>query len=301
MSLLIGLMAATAVLLLFYGVRAVRAPGYEAALARFGTATASYGPRSRFNRLVRPAARVLARHVTIFRILSDDVKVQRRLDYAGNPHQLTPFEFYGLQVYGATAGLAVAFLWTLIGLPGGTLFMLALPFLGFFYPVLWLRGKARKRQAAITIALPDLLDMLAVCVSAGMGFDIALGLLSSNEEGPLYEEIRRLLRELRIGEPRDRAFRRLSERNSSVELRNFIDALLQAEDLGTPIAATLERQAEDMRTARHQRAREQGARASNNISLVTVFLIMPSILFLIFGGIALAVLTSGALEQITPQ
>lgn len=161
--------------------------------------------------------------------------------------------------------LLVGVLWLYGGLPLGPFALILLPISGFCWPLLWLRTKVRRRQQAISVALPDLLDMLAVCVSAGMGFDVALTLLAERGEGPLYEELDRLLRELRIGEPREQAFRHLSERNSSEALRSFVDALLQAEELGSPIAATLERQAEDLRIYRRHRAREQGAKAATKI------------------------------------
>ncbi|MFQ3633575.1 type II secretion system F family protein, partial [Roseiflexus sp.] len=150
----------------------------------------------------------------------------------------------------------------------------------------------KRRQHAITVALPDLLDMLAVCVSAGMGFDIALTLLVERGEGPLYEEMGRMLRELQMGAPREQAFRNLAMRNSSDALRGFIDALLQAEELGSPIAATLERQAEDIRIGRRYRAREEGAKAATKITLIVVVLVTPSVLCLIVAALGMSIMRS---------
>ena len=292
MSFLIGLMMSIALLMLYRSVVRLRTPGYEEQLMPFGTAR-PVQQYTRYERLVRPWALRLA-DFSLLQGLSEPEKIARQLDYAGNPGGITAHEFYGVQVYGLVAGLAIGSLWLLLGLPFGVLLLFLLPIFGFYYPRLWLRGKVRRRQHAITVALPDLLDMLAVCVAAGMGFDVALTLLTERGEGPLYEELGRLLRELRIGEPRDQAFRHVVKRNSSEELRSFVDALLQADELGTPIAATLERQAEDMRVSRRHRARAAGAKAATKISLVIVFVVVPSLLCVILAGIVMVITKSGA-------
>jgi tight adherence protein C len=292
MSVVIGLMFTIAIQMFIAGYRRIRTPGYEAQLEAI-IAARQQRPRTRYERLVRPLALRLADSFGALRGLSDPVQLARQLDYANHPAGLTAHELYGVQLYFALVGLLTGGLWFYLGMPFGPIALLSLPIAGFYAPRLWLRGKVRRRQRAITVALPDLLDMLAVCVSAGMGFDIALALLTERGEGPIYEELDRLLRELRIGEPREQAFRHMSERNSSKELRQFIDALLQAEELGAPIATTLERQAEDMRVTRRHRARAQGAKAATKIALVVVMLVMPSVLCIIGGGLILSISRSG--------
>lgn len=289
MSALIGMMFTVAVLMLFSGVQRIRSTGLESQLAPYADANGDNGPRTRYARWVRPLALKFADGFGVFRGILDQNKIARQLDFAGNPGGMTAHEFYGVQLYAALVGLIVGVIWLYSGLPLGAFALILLPLGGFFWPSFWLRGKVKKRQHAISVALPDLLDMLAVCVSSGMGFDIALTLLAERGEGPLYEEIERLLRELRIGEPRDQAFRHMTERNSSEALRSFVDAILQAEDLGSPIAATLERQAEDMRIYRRHRAREQGAKAATKISLVVVIAVMPSVLCIILGALVLSI------------
>ncbi|HEU4324273.1 MAG TPA: type II secretion system F family protein [Roseiflexaceae bacterium] len=289
MSAVIGMMMSLAVLLLFSGVQRIRAPGIREQIAQYGEAQRASAPQSRYERWVRPLALRLAGGFTMLRGLTDPQQTARQLVYAGSPRGIGEHEFYGVQVYGGLAGLVAGVVWLYGGLPLGPFALILLPIGGFCWPLLWLRVQVKRRQQAISVALPDLLDMLAVCVSAGMGFDIALTLLAERGEGPLYEELDRLLRELRIGEPREQAFRHLSQRNSSEALRSFVDALLQAEELGSPIAATLERQAEDLRIYRRHRAREQGAKAATKISLVVVVAVMPSVLCVILGALALAV------------
>lgn len=289
MSTLIGMMFSIAVTMAFAGVRRLRTPGYQGYIAAYGELSGDNGPKSFYGRWIKPSALKLARMFGSLRNSSSQTDVLKQLDYAGNPGNITPDELFGTQLFGATIGLIIGGLWHYIGLPFGAIFFLLLPIVGFMYPRLWLRGKVRRRQHAISIALPDLLDMLAVCVSAGMGFDIALGLLTDNGSGPLYEELRCLLRELSIGEPRDIAFRRMAERNSSERLRTFIDALLQAEELGTPVAQTLQRQAEDIRIDRRHKARAEGSKAATKISLAVVFVVMPSVLCVMLSGMVMVI------------
>jgi tight adherence protein C len=288
MSTLIGLLVSLAVSLLIGGIRRIRTPGYEMQLAPFGEMQNNQ-PRSRYERTVRPIMLSLANNVTVLRGLVNTAKVSRQLDYAGNPGNITANELYGIQLCCGMLGLFFGVWLVILKIPLSQILAIVMPVFGFMYPSFWLRGKVRRRQHAISVALPDLLDMMAVCVTAGMGFDIALSLLTERGEGPLYEEISRLLRELRIGEPREQAFRHVSERNSSEELRVFIDAILQAEELGTPIALVLERQADDIRIKRRHNARAQGAKAATKISLVVVLLVMPSVLCLILAALGMTI------------
>lgn len=289
MSILIGIIVSIAVSMLISGVRRIRTPGYAAQLLPFGELSSDAGPRTLYGRTLRPLALRLGRDFGVLQGFVDGAKVARQLNYAGNPGGIDAQELYGIQVCGAVGGLLFGVMLLSLGFPFAKILMIVLPVVGFLYPQLWLSGKVKQRQRAISVALPDLLDMLAVCVSAGMGFDIALGLLAERGEGPLYEELARLLRELRIGEPRQQAFRHMAELNSSEELRVFIDAILQAEELGTPIADVLERQAEDIRIKRRHNARAQGAKAATKISLVVVLLVMPSVLCLVLGALALSI------------
>lgn len=293
MSIIIGVITAGILIMLLLGLQRLRIPGYETQLSPFGEPQEQPAERTAYERRVRPLAVWLAKNVDVLRGMSDPVKIAQKLNYAGNPSGITANEFYGVQLYTCFAGLIVSLAYLYIGLPLAQVVIILLPIGGFFYPVLWLRGKVRRRQHAISVALPDLLDMLAVCVRAGMGFDIALKLLHDRNEGPLQEEIARLLREIQIGEPRQHAFYRVSQRNSSEPLRSFIDALLQAEELGTPIADMLERQAEDIRIKRRHEARSKGAQAASKIALVIIFVVVPSVACLMIGGLVLMMQRNG--------
>jgi tight adherence protein C len=277
-----------AILLLVRGIRYIRSPGYQAQLASFGDTQHTLKQQTRYSRWIRPVALRLADTITVLRGFSEPDKMTRQLNYAGNIHGITAHELYGLQLLCMLSGLLVSLLFFLLGLPFRVVLLVLLTPGGFFGPQLWLHMQIKRRQNAITLALPDLLDMLAVCMSAGQGFEKALQLLAQRGEGPLYEELRRVLNEQSVGESHTGAFRRLAERNSSEALRRFVAALLQAETLGTSIATTLEQQAEDMRIFRRHRARAKGAQAATKISLVVVVAIMPSVMCLMLGAVGLS-------------
>jgi tight adherence protein C len=213
-------------------------------------------------------------------------------------------KFFGFQVYMLIVGFIFGGFFTAFGLflggCGGPIPLLILPTAGFFYPRLWLNQKAKQRQEAINLGMPDFLDMLVISVQAGMGFDSAMRLVTSHITGPLNEEIKRLVRELDVGEPKDQAFRRLVKRNTSEDLRIFVDALLQAEELGTSITKTLENQAAELRQRRINRAKERAARASPNISLITVFIIVPSVLCLFMSMMVLVIVIGRDIGSLSP-
>lgn len=277
MSVLISLMLSMSVLILYSGVTRILTPGYEAQLARFGNQKKKNAPANSYERWVRPYAIPMANRVGLLRWLTDYEKVERRLNYAGNPLKMTPHEFYGVQIYSIFGGLLFGLAWYNF-LPIGVMLF---PIIGFFYPYLWLRSKAAERQRSITNNLPDFIDLYATCVSAGLGSEVAFSLIARRGDGPLYEELRRLLDELSIGEPREKAFKNMAYRNSSRELQRFIHAVTEGTDLGTPIALILERLSEDMRAHRRSRARDAASKLYNKLSVFGAIAVLPTVVLLL--------------------
>ena len=202
--------------------------------------------------------------------------VRRKLDAAGKP---TTIEGY--------AGRKAAYV-VLFGLPGvfflfdGLWFVFAgLVILGWLWPDIWISGQARRRQSQIERDLPDFLDILAVTVGAGVGFRPAMSRVADALGGPLAEEIRTSLRQMDLGASRRQAFEALRRRNDSESLSSFVTALLQAEELGVPLAQALSELADDMRRSFHQNARRRAARAAPRVSLITTLLIVPGAMLLI--------------------
>ncbi len=150
-------------------------------------------------------------------------------------------------------------------------------------PGRWMGSRQRDRRRAIVRELPDLLDLLGICVEAGMALDPALGLAGERLGGTLGAEVGRVLHDLSLGTPRRTAYRDLVERVGSPELARTVGALLQAEELGAPLSRALQGQAEALRAGRRQAARERAATAAPKIQLVVAMVMVPAVLILVLG------------------
>lgn len=209
--------------------------------------------------------------------------LQRRLDLAGNPSGWTPDRVL------AVKGVGLFILAALGGLYGiGTFGMLVLCAVvagaaGFFVPDVLLYNVGVKRQAKMQKALPDGLDLLTVCVEAGLGFDAALAQVARNTTGPLAAEFSRVLQEVQIGKSRSQALRALTDRTTVPELRSFVSALVQAGELGITIASVLREQAKEMRLRRRQRAEEKAQKLQVKILFPLVFCLFPSMFIVVIG------------------
>ena len=149
----------------------------------------------------------------------------------------------------------------------------------FFLPDLWLRSRIRQRQKAIQNALPDVLDMLMVCVEAGMGFDAAVARVAEQVErrkSPLHQELLRMHLEVRAGRPREEAFRAFAERIDTDDIRSMVSAFIQTEKLGTSLGRTLRVQSDAARVQRRHRAETKAQLAPLMMLLPTVVFLMPA-------------------------
>lgn len=211
-------------------------------------------------------------------------KVQHRLDLAGNPSVWTPdrllavkgLGLFGAGVLGALYGLVFGGVWAFVLGSVGAAF-------GFFLPDLLLYNAGLKRQEKIGRALPDALDMLTVCVEAGLGFDSGLAQVARNTSGPLAAEFARALQEMQIGKSRTSALRGMAERTTVAELRTFISALVQAGELGIPMAKVLREQAKEQRIKRRQRAEEKAQKVPVKILFPLIFCIFPVLFIVVIG------------------
>jgi tight adherence protein C len=209
--------------------------------------------------------------------------LQRRLDLAGNPAGWTPDRIL------AAKGLGLFLLGGLGALYGVRTFgMLVVAAAvgaaaGFFLPDVLLYNAGAKRQAKIQKALPDALDMLTVCVEAGLGFDAALAQVARNTTGPLAADFSRVLQEIQIGKSRSQALRAMTERTTVPELRAFVSALVQAGELGITIADVLREQAKEMRLRRKTRAEEKAQKVPVKILFPLVFCLFPPLFVVIIG------------------
>jgi len=209
--------------------------------------------------------------------------LRHRIDAAGRPGGVTLASF-------AAAKAASAVLFTLLGLllatlTGSVAFLPAMALFGWLQGDLRLAAQAKRRQDQIERDLPDFLDVLVVTVQAGLGFRDALGRVSDALGGPLGEECRIALRQMGYGQARRAAFQGIRERSDSESLGQFMTALLQAEELGAPLGEALSMIAGDLRKSFGQLARRRAARAAPRISVITVLIILPGVLVLMFAAL----------------
>jgi tight adherence protein C len=206
---------------------------------------------------------------------------RRRIDQAGNPQGLTVERYAARRaVYGVFGALAtLSFIAN--GWPFFALFALAF---GAFAAdaVIW--QSIRERRDVIDRTLPDFLDVLAVVVSAGLGFRQALERVAGRYEGPWADEVRITLRQMDMGVSRRQAFDDLRRRNDSEPVNQFVTALQQGEELGAPIADTLVQIATDMRRTDAQNARRRAAKAIPKATLATLVFMVPATMIVIVAG-----------------
>jgi tight adherence protein C len=240
-------------------------------------------------RTLRPLVARLSQ--TSNRVASSSVRAttEKRLALAGNPGDLRVADWLGIKVVGAIVGaILFFFLFAIVGVLGfpfvvGALMSIIGGIFGYIAPEFWLGRKVKARQKAILLMIPDALDLLTISVRAGLGFDAALGKVVEKLQGPLSDEFRRALAEVRVGKARRDALRDIVPRTEVTPLTNFIGAIIQAEQLGVSISKVLQVQSEQLRIERRQRAEEQAAKAPIKMLFPLVGCIFPSLFIVILG------------------
>ncbi len=240
-----------------------------------------------FDRTLRPLAKRLSGTVSKFTSASFSERTEKRLALAGNPGDLRVTDWLGIKAVAAIVFSIVFFLlFTFVmgmQMVMGLLLGAAGLMVGYIAPEFWLGGKIKKRQKAILLAIPDALDLLTISVRAGLAFDAALGKVVEKMKGPLTDEFRRALAEVRVGKARREALRDIVPRTDVQPLSNFIGAVIQAEQLGVSISKVLQVQSEQLRIERRQRAEESAAKAPIKMLFPLVGCIFPSLFVIILG------------------
>jgi tight adherence protein C len=217
--------------------------------------------------------------------------LQHNLDVAGNPRNWAAERVMGFKGIGLVAGILIgALLGSKAGGAGVLLFPLGGGLAGFFLPDVWIRNLGEHRQQELLLGLPDAIDMMTVCVEAGLGFDAALSRVALNLKGPIASECARVLQEMQFGMSRTEALRALVERTDVAELRTFVSALIQSSELGISIGEVLREQAKEMRIRRRQRAEEQAQKLPVKILFPLLFCMLPSMFVVVIGPSAINVL-----------
>ncbi|MEU3536934.1 DUF5936 domain-containing protein [Streptomyces murinus] len=283
MALLLALLMGAAVWGIFTGVRMYRADAklpVDLAVALEVGATRTGAVGSVIDRMgMRYAPLVL-------RLMGPRLvaRYRRRIDLAGNPGGLTIDRYAARRaVYGALGGVGF-----LVFLLRGQWFVAVLLLLfGAFWTEVGIWSAIRVRRDVIERTLPDFLDVLAVVVSAGLGFRQALDRVASRYEGPWADELRITLRQMDLGMSRRQAFAELRRRNDSEQVAMFVTALQQGEELGAPIVDTLVSLAKDMRRTDAQNARRKAARAVPKATLMITTFMVPATMLLLGAGLIL--------------
>jgi tight adherence protein C len=211
--------------------------------------------------------------------------VSTRLLAAGLGRSISPTTFLALKSGFAIAGVAFGALFggAVAGGGGVLLLAIALGGVGFIAPDFVVSSKARSRKDRIRAELPDALDLMAVSVEAGLGFDGAISKLTEHMEGPLADEFALTLGEIRIGESRQDALKKLSDRTSTPELSSFVRSIIQADQLGISLGRILRVQATDSRLKRQAAAEEKAMKAPIKMLFPTVLFIFPAMFLVILG------------------
>jgi tight adherence protein C len=289
-ELLIAVLAAGAVLLITYGVAA--RPSEDAVQARLSQLVVA--PRTIeemelqqpfFERIVRPTIQRLAR---AGRRQEGGMiaRIDAKLEKAGYPGGLRGADWVGVKLMSLIAFVVLFFLLALLltGSPIlGLFFGVAGAAFGYIAPEFWLGRRMRARSFQMILQLPDALDLLTISVEAGLGFDAALSKVVEKMEGPLIDEYRQALAEVRMGRSRRDALRDVANRADAQPVSNFIGAIVQAEQLGVPIAKVLQIQSNQLRIERRQRAEEAAAKAPVKMLFPMVGCIFPTIFIVILG------------------
>ena len=238
-------------------------------------------------RTLRPLAARMSGSVARVTSSSFSERTGKRLAMAGNPGDLGITDWLGIKAIGAVVGGILFFLLFGFGIGmgffGGLILGVLGVVIGYIAPEFWLGRKVKARQKAILMMIPDSLDLLTISVRAGLGFDAALGRVVEKLKGPLSDEFRRALAEVRVGKARRDALRDIIPRTEVTPLTNFIGAIIQAEQLGVSISKVLQVQSEQLRIERRQRAEEQAAKAPIKMLFPLVGCIFPSLFIIILG------------------
>jgi len=281
------------VALLIYNVMAQRQSGPDPVAARLAdikstTEGTSWWQSRRQQR--RPAwERLLARLAGFLPNADGSESIKDGLTEAGmrGPNAVTTF--LGAKVLLAV-GLPFIFLFVLgfLGVPLGNIivWLIVLAVVGFYLPTLWLWSEANKRKLEVTHALPDALDLMVVCVEAGLGLNAAILKVAGEmtlSSPVLATELRMVNNEMKAGINRIDALRNLADRTGVSDVKSLVAVLVQTDRLGTSVAASLRAQSDSLRVKRRQRAEEAAHKVAVKLVFPLVLCIFPELLLVLLG------------------
>lgn len=269
-----------------------KAPSIETRIHDFRTRNVSEGYEDGVDlsipfseRVLKPGVEGIARAFSSILPQSVLADIAKQLEMAGHPMRLNTYVVFWAGMFFALTVVGVGMFAVL---PSSLLLqklaMLALfVIIGWIFPRMWLSGRVKARQKTVVKALPDALDLVTTCVEAGLGLDAALARVAEKSQGPLASELQHMLRDVAMGKLRKDALTEMADRIGVEELSNFINSIIQAEQLGVGIAQVLRVQSDQMRTRRRQRAEKAAHEAPIKMIFPLVLLIFPAFLAVILG------------------
>jgi tight adherence protein C len=244
------------------------------------------------DRILRPSIKGFGKRLASMLPANFLASIQKSLIMGGSSMTASTFVTFWAVCTGLFAGLAIIALAALGGASAqGFLGLLVMTAIGFSLPSFWLKTTVRSKQRLIVKDLPDAMDLIITCVEAGLGLDAALAKVSEQMKGPLAKEISQMLREVGMGRLRREALADLGQRTGVEELISFVNAVIQAEQLGVSIGHVLKVQSDQMRTRRRQRAERLAHEAPVKMMFPLVLFIFPAFLLVILGPAAIRIAT----------
>jgi len=225
--------------------------------------------------------------------------VNRMMELAGNPWPIDGATFFALRFVLAIVFGGLAIVYIVIAPPADSsknlLYIGGAAFMGSYIPASMLTSKITNRQKEVRKAMPDALDLLTICVEAGLGFEAAMSKVAEKWDNELALAFARTLREVQLGKVRREALKDMADRLGIAEMTSFVAAIIQSEQLGVSMAKVLRIQADQMRMKRRQYAEEQAHKAPIKMIIPMALLIFPSIMIIILVPAAMQIFASGGI------
>ncbi|MGC9469649.1 MAG: type II secretion system F family protein [Anaerolineae bacterium] len=249
-------------------------------------------------RVLVPMFEALSRMAQRFTPANTLESIRHKLELAGIAHKVKAAQFLGYRVGGAlllgTLSLVVVFA-SSVPFARRLLIILVSFALGYMLPNIWLGSKITKRQDEVTKALPDALDLLTICVEAGLGFDAAMQKVAQKWDNELSRAFARTVQEMQLGKLRREALRDMANSMEVSDVTTFTAAIIQADQLGVSMAKVMRIQSDTMRLKRRQRAEEKARQAPVKMMFPLVFFIFPTILIVLLGPALIKIKEAGVL------
>jgi tight adherence protein C len=303
-AIVVAVVVVIAIVLVIIGIRSPQdADPLQARLAEFASQGESVTleeielSQPFAERIIFPIARKLGEIALKFTPQNAIQQTAVKLERAGNPGGLDPAMFFAFRFVGLPLG-GLFMLLEMIAPPGspfkgkGLWFMLGGAVLGFYLPDLLLKSTTDRRQKSIRKAMPDALDLLTICVEAGLGFDAAMAKIYEKWDNELGQAFGRVVREIQLGKLRREALRDMADRLGIAEMTSFVAAVIQSEQLGVSMAQVLRIQSDQMRTRRRQLAEEEAHQAPIKMLIPMAFLIFPTLCIVLMAPAVIKLMNS---------